>query len=86
MNEHLVVKFGILVGLTENIILRNFKSKLIPFIHQNMDIGPGPATAVDECDWKPPVGKREAWQVEEGAGGVFSDISPPSPYSVATNE
>ena len=68
MNEHLIVKFGILVGLTENIIIRDFKSRLFPVIHQNMDIGPGPAAAVGECDWKPPAasGKHGRWQMADG--------------------
>ena len=68
MNEHLIVKFGILVGLTENIIIRDFKSRLFPVIHQNMDIGPL-AAAVGECrDWKPPAaaGNREVWEMADG--------------------
>ena len=88
MNEHLIVKFRILVGLTENIIIRDFKSRLFPFIHQNMDIWPGSAAAVGECDWKPPAGKREAGRGEGGRRGSFfghiSSIS--SSVSVATNE
>ena len=66
VNEHLREKFGILVGLTENIIIRDFKSRLFSVIHQNVDIGHVPATAVGECDWKPPAGKREAWEMADG--------------------
>ena len=82
------MKFEILVGLTENIIIRDFKSRLFPVIHQNMDIWPGSAAAVGECDWKPPAGKREAGSVaSRGEGGrrgsFFGHISS---VSVATNE
>ena len=73
MNEHLIVKFGILVGLKENIIIRDFKSRLFSVIHQNVDIGPGPAAAVGESDWKPLASKRqagsvkrEAWEMADG--------------------
>ena len=66
MNEHLIVKFEMLVGFTENIITRDFKSRLFPVIHQNMDIRPLAAAVGERFDWEPPAGKREAWEMADG--------------------
>ena len=70
MNEYLIVKFGILVGLTENIIISDFKSRLFPVIHQNMDIGSlAAAAAVGEASaavQRLEAGGRQAGSVGDG--------------------